>query len=393
MKADEIQKLNKEFKNCQKTLTAFNDEARQKLILLMVMGNREGVRVADLAEKSALSRPAISHHMQILKNAGIVKCRKQGKHIYYYFDPAARNINALLHLLEHIRDAIGAVQQTIDLLVTLNSGYLRQLCIMLTSALLSNPDVIFHVYVLHTSLSDEDLAEIHQLLPSPHVLSPIRIDNTDFSDAPTTGRYPTEMYYRIFAAQYLPEELDRILYLDPDIVVRGTLQGLYNTPMEGSLFAAASHVGTFMTHVNSLRLDSGYEKSPYINSGVMLLNLKRLRQEQNKQQVFAYIEEHKSRLILPDQDIISGLYGAEITLIDPCRYNMTERLFALHPEAKSWLNLDWVKEHAVIVHYCGRNKPWKPGYVGALGAFYQDAETVYEQLRTKAIPNSSPVKE
>lgn len=388
MERNEIRKLNDEFESCRNILTAISDEIRQKLLLLMVMGDRSGIRAAALAEQTDLTRPAISHHMQILKNAGIVKSRKEGKCIYYYLDPSCRNINAVLALLGHIKHVIGAGKQTLNLLVTLNSGNVCQLCVMLTSALCSNPDSIFHVYVLHTSLTDEELCEIRQTLPAPHALYAVRIDGSDFADAPATGRYPAEMYYRIFAAQYLPKELDRILYLDPDLIVRGSLQGLYDTPLEHALFAAASHVGAFMTHVNSVRLDTAEEKSPYINSGVMLMNLKRLRQEQDKQKAFAYIEEHKSRLILPDQDIISGLYGAEITLIDPYRYNMTERLFALHPEAESWLNLSWVKEHAVIIHYCGRNKPWKPAYVGTLGVFYHDMETVYEKRKAEMSEHS-----
>lgn len=306
MERNEIRKLNDEFESCRNILTAISDEIRQKLLLLMVMGDRSGIRAAALAEQTDLTRPAISHHMQILKNAGIVKSRKEGKCIYYYLDPSCRNINAVLALLGHIKHVIGAGKQTLNLLVTLNSGNVCQLCVMLTSALCSNPDSIFHVYVLHTSLTDEELCEIRQTLPAPHALYAVRIDGSDFADAPATGRYPAEMYYRIFAAQYLPKELDRILYLDPDLIVRGSLQGLYDTPLEHALFAAASHVGAFMTHVNSVRLDTAEEKSPYINSGVMLMNLKRLRQEQDKQKAFAYIEEHKSRLILLIRTLSAG---------------------------------------------------------------------------------------
>ena len=298
-------------------------------------------------------------------------------------DPVCQDLNTASNLMGHTKHAIGADKQPINLLVTLNSGYVRQLCIMLTSALCSNPDAVFDVYVLHTSLTDKELCEIQQVLPAPHTLHSLRVDGSDFSSAPTTGRYPAEMYYRIFAAQYLPKELDRILYLDPDLIVRGSLQELYSIPLERAMFAAASHVGTFMTHINSVRLDTAEEKTPYINSGVMLMNLKRLRQKQDQQKVFAYIEGHKKRLILPDQDIISGLYGTEIVQIDPYRYNMTERLFALRPEAESWLNLSWVKKHSIIIHYCGRNKPWKPAYVGALGVFYRDMESLYENRKTK----------
>ena len=73
--------LKTEFKDCQKVLTAIGDESRQYLLSMMIMEKCEGVRVIDLAEKTALSRPAVSHHMQILKDAGFVGMRKEGTKI------------------------------------------------------------------------------------------------------------------------------------------------------------------------------------------------------------------------------------------------------------------------------------------------------------------------
>ena len=99
------------------------------------------------------------------------------------------------------------------------------------------------------------------------------------------------MYYRLFAARYLPTEIDRVLYLDPDIVVNGNLQELYDTPLNGYLFAAATHVREIMRKINVLRLGM-HEDGTYINSGVLLMNLKLLREEQDYQKVFKYIKKY-----------------------------------------------------------------------------------------------------
>ena len=106
----------------------------------------------------------------------------------------------------------------------------------------------------------------------------------------------------------------------------------------------------------------------------MLMNLKRLRQEQNVSDVFTYIEQHKNKLMLPDQDVISGMYGSRIIPVDPYRYNMTERLFTFPPTSQAWLNLEWVRQNTVCIHYCGRNKPWKNSYTGKLDIFYKETE-------------------
>lgn len=104
------------------------------------------------------------------------------------------------------------------------------------------------------------------------------------------------------------------------------------------------------------------------------MNLRALREQQKESEVFAYIKKYKERLLLPDQDVISGLYSDKILALNPYIFNMTERIYALHPESDAWMNLEWVKEHTVILHYCGRNKPWKSGYIGVLDSFYLEME-------------------
>lgn len=102
---DEIKLLANEFKNCQKTLLALGDENRQHLIMEMIqMGSCQGARVGDITQKTHLSRPAVSHHLSILKDAGIIKCRKEGTKNYYYFDADAKAMNDLLNMIKHAKE-------------------------------------------------------------------------------------------------------------------------------------------------------------------------------------------------------------------------------------------------------------------------------------------------
>lgn len=104
MKVD-IEKLAEDFKNCQKVLAALGDENRQHLILeMMKMGKCSGVRVGDITEKTHLSRPAVSHHLQILKDAGILKMRKEATKNYYYFDPDTKSFDRLIHVLQKAKE-------------------------------------------------------------------------------------------------------------------------------------------------------------------------------------------------------------------------------------------------------------------------------------------------
>lgn len=257
-----------------------------------------------------------------------------------------------------------------NILVTLNAGYLKVLVVMLRSLAISNKHSKFDVYVMNTSLTGEDISYLKD-----NTLNNINIINLKISDkfldkAPVTKRYPKEMYYRILASYYLPKSVDRILYLDPDLVVINKLDKLYNMDLDNYYFAAASHIWGILQAFNRIRLRMDRD-DVYVNSGVMLMNIKLLRKEQDRDEVYKFIKRNKNKLMLPDQDVISGLYANKILPLDPYVYNMTEKLlnqnyFMPH------INERWIKENSVIIHYCGRNKPWKEDYKGTLNKFYDE---------------------
>lgn len=83
-----------EFESCQKILLILGDENRQYLILeMMKIEECGGVRVGLITEKTNLSRPAVSHHLRILKETGILKMRREGTKNYYYFDADTEAMN------------------------------------------------------------------------------------------------------------------------------------------------------------------------------------------------------------------------------------------------------------------------------------------------------------
>ena len=99
---EDAARLERKFKSCQKVLTAH--PTRQHLICIMLQQKCSGERVIELARKTNLSRPAISQHMRILKEAGIVKSRKEKACIYYYLDPEMGELDNLLSLFGDIRE-------------------------------------------------------------------------------------------------------------------------------------------------------------------------------------------------------------------------------------------------------------------------------------------------
>lgn len=232
----------------------------------------------------------------------------------------------------------------------------------------------YDIYVLHPDMTEEDQEFFSAGIKSSQASVHFRfVDPALFADFPESDRYPRLIYYRIFAAALLPQNLERVLYLDGDTIVINPLEELYHMDFEGNYFLACTHVRKMLNKVNQYRLGMK-EESAYINSGVMLMNLSALRENQSAREILDYVEKRKRYLTLPDQDIITALYGSKIGILDTMRYNLSDRMISFYnsdPTHKK-IDLEWVREHAVVIHYYGKMKPWKKPYLGILDVFYHE---------------------
>lgn len=96
------EELRKAFEENRELFIAFGDRYRQEIILLL--GEEKALTVKQLAEKLELSRPTTSHHIKILKNAGLLGERKEGTKTYYYptLRQAVANVKSLIDASDHI---------------------------------------------------------------------------------------------------------------------------------------------------------------------------------------------------------------------------------------------------------------------------------------------------
>lgn len=258
-----------------------------------------------------------------------------------------------------------------QILVTLNAGYLQPLCVMLQSLVKTNPRTSFDIYVAHTDLTDADFEKIGAAVEGSgsRVLS-VRVPAELFYDAPILKRTAKETYYRLFAAAYLPEDLDRILYIDPDTLIIGDITPLYTVDFQGNLFAGCGHLAPFVNFINTARLGMDIQRT-YINAGVLLINLQALRQVFSPEQVFALIRRRRHTLYLADQDVLNVLYGDRILALDAYLWNLDERCFArLASEIGKKEAWRFLQEKTVVVHYNGKYKPWRANYHGSLDILY-----------------------
>lgn len=264
-----------------------------------------------------------------------------------------------------------------NILVTINKGYVKQLNVLLNSIQYANPNETFDVYILHKNLEQKDMEKIQIGLDLTKIfIHTIKIPKSEIDNFPVyEKRYPIEIYFRIFATKYLPKEVNKVLYLDADTIVINSLKELYETNFDGNYFIAATHIRKFLHKFNEIRLDIK-EDEPYINTGVLLINLQELRKRNVEKEVIEYVKKNKKKLMLPDQDIISSIYGSKIKLIDGLKYNLGDRTLNIYnlSNPSKQINLKWICKNTVVIHYYGRKKPWNKDYNGKLGCFYKKIE-------------------
>lgn len=266
-----------------------------------------------------------------------------------------------------------------NILVTLDSNYIEPLHVMLYSLMLNNPKDIFDVYMIYSNITDRELTGLKQVLQQAGSdLIPIYVEAEAFAEAPVLKHYTKAMYYRLLAFELLPSSLKRILYLDPDILVINSIDGLYDLDIADYLYAGAMHddLMGITKHINRVRLKN-YEAEAYFNSGVLMMNLEKQRQQVKEADIFGFVKAHYAELLLPDQDILNGLYGHDIREVDDSIYNYDARKYETYLlESLGERDVDWVIAHTVFLHFCGKSKPWQKNYPYRFGALYKH----YRQL-------------
>ena len=100
MKTEFAKNIPEAWSNIVKVFTALGDAHRQRILLLFERGER--LNVTQIAETSTLSRTAVSHHLKILREAGVLGSVKEGKEVFFWIEKA------------YLQEALGAVLHYID---------------------------------------------------------------------------------------------------------------------------------------------------------------------------------------------------------------------------------------------------------------------------------------
>lgn len=226
------------------------------------------------------------------------------------------------------------------------------------------------VYVLSMGLSGESRGALAEIAGRYH-RSLTFLDMDDLKDRfdheVDLGGYDISIMLRLFMGEMLPPDVDRVLYLDCDTVVAQSLKGLWGKRLFGNILGAVMEPTIYEVVKESIGLGP---EDAYYNSGVLLVDLRRWREEQVQQRLLDFWRQKGGKLFASDQDVINGALKGQICPLPP-RYNFftNYRYFSYgtlvrhsHPyRVVERSDLAAAKRHPVIIHFMGDERPWIAG--------------------------------
>ncbi len=258
-----------------------------------------------------------------------------------------------------------------DIIYVSDNAYARHLGISMLSLLDHNQDMKrITVYILSREIDEQNTAYLTQIAEKYGRCVKF-IDIAEFEKKipfqfDTSGYNPIVLS-RLFLCSYLPESVEKILYLDCDIIVNGSVKELETIPFEQNLIAA---VPELHMPAEKKALIGFAKKETYYNAGVLLVNLKLWRLEKIEKSFVEYYRLMKGQLLYNDQDILNHCCKGRILALSHT-YNLSTNLFyfpryfvkRLQPAYET----DPAKEYArilsspAIIHYMGDERPWIAG--------------------------------
>ena len=237
-----------------------------------------------------------------------------------------------------------------------NDNFAQYAGVAILSLLDNNKHSHFNINLLCLDVCNENIKKIRELTSNYDcTFNIINVDESTFDGCPDPGQYSKACYLRLLTPDLLPK-VDKVLYLDCDLVVNGDIEELYNTDMEGYAVAGVSDC-TLSFNIIEPYIGYDFMEYGYINSGVLLLNLKYWREHHSKEALFEYLHTHK--VCLPDQDAINYVFHKQVLKLHP-KWNCHVGFFAFPPlvipEQKRFVKELWTG--AKIIHFTGPAKPW-----------------------------------
>ena len=247
-----------------------------------------------------------------------------------------------------------------NILVTPCEKYLKYLINLLFSLKKYNDDIT--VYLMYEDISEKKIRRFVNKVKDEIGCDciAIRVGKEVCAGLPIYfKRITPETYLRLFAPFYLPNDLERILYIDIDVIAQKSIKEFYYQDFEGKSLIVIPRTSSYDKNHNKKIGVS--ENHIYFNAGVLLMNLNKIRNNIRIEDILDIIDKKREYLILQDQDVLNIMFEKDV------KHESTEYNYQLI--FKTSFDMEELKR-AHLIHYNGPEKPWRIKCINESSAAY-----------------------
>lgn len=250
-----------------------------------------------------------------------------------------------------------------------DDNYAQHLGVCLVSLFENNKQLSFEVSIFENKISKDNKTKIIEVARNYNQsVRFVSLCIKDFSDFPITAYYSPVTYFRLRLAEYISEDIERVLYLDCDTIVCNDIRPLLDIDLKGFPLAAVLDTPwqvNFASDILGIPLSSGY-----FNAGVLMIDMKAFRAVDVFKQAHTILKEYEQLPFL-DQDILNIIFCDKWMRL-PCKWNLLNGFFRRVYQDSSDRAIE-MKEgiySRCIVHYSAAEKPWTSNCVHPLISQY-----------------------
>lgn len=234
-----------------------------------------------------------------------------------------------------------------------NDGYVQHLGVLMTSILYnSSLEDDYTFYIVSDYISDENKAKFEELKNlRPFELKYIDVDVNEYESLKNSGHLGASTYFRY--QLFKLEEIDKILYLDADMICRKDIRELFEIDLGSNLIGGAEDV---LSKTNKKKWGLNCTAT-YINAGMILINLNKTRDIDLFKLSTTEIPLALKNLGFNDQDMINYIFQDQISLID-IKWNYCYPFGMEYDDREYYLACS---KDPSLIHWISWLKPWTPG--------------------------------
>jgi lipopolysaccharide biosynthesis glycosyltransferase len=237
-----------------------------------------------------------------------------------------------------------------------DNNYAQHLAVTFASVLKNNKGDIPEFFIIGDELTVENKDRLLETVkPFGATVKFLQADAELYRHASVSRHITRAAYLKVFIPELLPREVEKVIYLDCDVIVEEDLYALWNTDINGYHLGAALDINLD----DRLHLLLDKPGLPHFNSGVMLLNLCKWREDDTFRVVLKFINESSEKLLYHDQDALNAILYNKWLSID-VKWNVQTHMFSPSVKIKfiDDISLRYALKKPHIIHYTGRGKPW-----------------------------------